>query len=773
MYGFWIWERNAIRPAQPVEIPSAAANHFGVRDGYIVRPPKQDKPGEFHPPTLCGLNAQGRAFCQCNDWTHTGKACQHIWSMTAYRSNGPVNSFDARVQSIRNATRGTTTNAASDPSPSTRGAHVAFPQIHARTDERVNAVDAELEDDYEFWGGRFELGTWFDPHDIAHHKRRGPLDETDAPIAPVHSVERVSARFPVEAFGAQRAGEIAPPPSIPTVPFAEEPPTNEASFEAVEQTNESAPFLRDSSPIGRRYGSPPSRTTNKETSQSIQEAKVGTSLQGRPAKFEPIRHSARPKSRSKLPESTQPRTAPAKPFVISNRKAARSSLRIGQTPRSAKAAGTVGLTGSRNYGNQCYAHSLLHGLIRHEPFRRKVLDACDHPAGDTLRRFVEAYLKAETVDQADLLDQFFGAGKCTPPVMAAPLLTTGGLTPERQLVSDPHAQGDPTELFLRLHEQIALDQIWGGSSIETFACPKCGEAWQTNGPLEPMWLVHPSESSDALSSCLSGTLRASNGPMRDCAICGHRASPIRRDYLASTSGLAVHIVWGQGQDGRTLLPASFFSLDEDLRFGIDPSDKSSRIHWQLQSIVCHQGVSPQEGHYVLLTRHENDWFIINNENVSPLQGRHSDKAFEGLSRPLVLFYSRDIPPSESSESSESSTTAIKVSHSVNLGSVDARTSISPAPPPPSGLSEVKVVTTLVHVASSNSAATEASSQPTDGLHGCSSACQTSLSNVAPNNKSNAMCGVEGAVSGLVRDTGESLAKAVAHQPDKREARLKI
>jgi hypothetical protein len=36
-----------------------------------------------------------------------------------------------------------------------------------------------------------------------------------------------------------------------------------------------------------------------------------------------------------------------------------------------------------------------------------------------------------------------------------------------------------------------------------------------------------------------------------------------------------------------------------------------------------------------------------------------------------------------------------------------------------------------------------------------------------------MCGVEGAVSGLVRDTGESLAKAVAHQPDKREARLKI
>lgn len=319
--GLWLWERDAILPTAVDSLTAHDIRQFRPSAAYLVLEPYRPSADKEESATssrrvrreyTCGYqHGKKTPFCTCDYWRNTGKTCQHLWAVTAYRTNGPVLQFSNNALAVRQWIAQQRTR--------------KFTRIIDGVYEHCN-IDSRyaIEDEEEFWGGDLDPRRFFDPHDPTQAATIGGLDAAH-PARPRADTKRaVDTDHPFEF---EEGDEEMPSEDVPFGRW--DPP--KAAFAPPAALVEDVRRSRDPEidPIGRRYQDIALPHSEGSSGRSLS----GPSpLMGRPKNQVPFR-----KDRSA--HGTETLLSTARPHAGSNRRPQLSSLRSG--PKEKKARGTL------------------------------------------------------------------------------------------------------------------------------------------------------------------------------------------------------------------------------------------------------------------------------------------------------------------------------------------------------------------------------------------------------------------------------------------------
>ncbi|EIW65834.1 hypothetical protein TREMEDRAFT_66202 [Tremella mesenterica DSM 1558] len=395
------------------------------------------------------------------------------------------------------------------------------------------------------------------------------------------------------------------------------------------------------SPIGRRYSRIRDKVNDYSSAVDDHNSDPSTwshSLPGRPAAIRPLQ-----------------------PYRHAIPSAQKSKLRM---PRKVVThLDSIKPTGVRNTGIDCYAIALFQVLLRLvswsaelERFRLAVPPLAD-PVFSLLFEFrmaVETHLSTSFPQLRTILAGHFVVSSATQMMDPDEVL--------RQL--NTYLDGiSSTNLFSRLFEMVIMS---------VGVCPVCQAP--STGPTEPSVAVHnslflhpwsPQGKQKPFDQMLKESYQTSTKANYQCKniVCSARYAPQGQGFNVTPSTfftqtpvvLRLNIVWNsetspEGLKSSTVQTVPRNNVEQKVHIG-DPfhipldlvlpegvNVNTIQIKYQLRGIVCRHGEAVEVGHYVAITRGEEDtWWILDDDKVT-LASNPSAAAFQDARYPVILFY---------------------------------------------------------------------------------------------------------------------------------------
>lgn len=325
------WELGCVHPCPPDAVPAAHRHRFGP-SVFCVFPPKRQTPQSST--QFCGKTVKGNDVCTCDYWNATGKRCVHLWAMVAYDLLGSVFEFDEHAAIIEYHLLSRGIGVPSHP-PSVAG------RKRGRPNKKQTGVDgdrAEEEEFNEFWGEELIGG--------------------EQSLADSHP--RMFETSPVKTS----ADPVTPPARLVTTVARSDASDTSA----------------DGSPVGRRFGSPMSDSSEPEpiedgpgNSATLPPSSWSHSNPGAPPHVRPLQPNRATKKRDPIRTTDSPDLfAPTVSTTASGDRQAAigvgapkvSRSTTGLSRRARKQVARMKPLGIQNTGNDCYILSLVQVMAR-------------------------------------------------------------------------------------------------------------------------------------------------------------------------------------------------------------------------------------------------------------------------------------------------------------------------------------------------------------------------------------------------------------------------
>lgn len=212
------------------------------------------------------------------------------------------------------------------------------------------------------------------------------------------------------------------------------------------------------------------------------------------------------------------------------------------------------------------------------------------------------------------------------------------------------------ELKPRDATNSVMMDLFGVDQFQEVECDECKTVSKKTEPLLGLVLSLPDEVETSgiinLSDCfksLNATGRFLNENQFDCDVCKAKKDASWRVKLQRRpQSLLISLrrtLWnkskGVHKDSRRVIFPIELDAADLLGKGNEkvPDDDFEGCHYTLTALVSHSGSSPFVGHYIAYARNEDDWFLFNDGEVSPvtLSSVLDVEAF------ILLYERRSIP----------------------------------------------------------------------------------------------------------------------------------
>jgi hypothetical protein len=538
---------------------------------------------------LGGLAPQtlGRWQCTCNRWALTGKQCKHLWASGILNDHGPVNLLEAASDLAREAAR-----------------------KKEEEDEEDN-TDAEGDEDDED-----------DDDDEDGDSDSGPDRPGDnAPLGRQEEAEPEEDGVDLAGFWGTNVLAQGSLVGIETINGVQRD-TNAPKTAKPAWKTEPKPIIQP-----RGSGNDSDSMSNGSAAEDAYSAK----------------HSKGTQSRSGNPPGPSPGIQPLNPRRT---QPTSSSLSLSRGDRDL----LLKPGGIKNTGDDCYAASILQ-VLANQPEWTAAYDS--------------AYSSIQTLSSSVL-------GHCVNDVMSSlstrrtksyPLLNKAFA----EAIGQDAGQHDPAEvlrgLFAFLNTLIPdnaaegprspFPNVFGVSVMQQFTCQGCSQVSTVDQNGSPEYSEVILQASPGNRLLTVHQMIASTMSLRDSVGTRQCLNPECRqdvwgglDVSLKTHGqlLAVEVASPPDIESRQgIFSRDFrsFDLKTDLIFGEDTwatLGSAGKIAWQLRGIICHQGSSPNSGHYTAMLLRGTNWWEADDSRVRRVKSIL--ECFEGLQTPRLLVYQR-------------------------------------------------------------------------------------------------------------------------------------